>query len=149
MESSIKRLMRSTVAFCLALSPLLTVAASDWDVLDLTIHQSVELNKSTVRWAKDGSVRTWIRTNVTTPKPLDSSKPDGPAYLSVLRLLVFRCEDETMGMQSVAYYSGPDGTGELLDSLDRPAATVQFSAVVPDTIGAAMFRRLCPPPVKR
>ena len=70
-------------------------------------------------------------------------KTDFGNYRSIKVLSYFDCIDNTLGDQTVVMYSKLNGSGVVVFSADRKKDQIEFTSVVPETMGEAKWKIAC------
>lgn len=129
------------IAAALLLSSSSVVFAANWRYVGQTDTMTVYVDMQTARSTRS-KAKAWFLFDLSTPKQLSGSYPV-KSYQSQKHLNVFDCAAGTSGTAQYASYSGPGGTGDVVDSFSLPPLSVSLSKTIPDTIGEAMLNAAC------
>lgn len=94
-----------------------------------------EYNPGSVRPYITGELEVWIRTSYRTAR----QDTDGPEYDRILLLVRINCSRRQVGVVSMASYKEE----RLVDSSDYSQSYVEMSAIIPDSMGDGLARRIC------
>jgi hypothetical protein len=124
----------------LAASPLLA-AAPDWRPIggDKAIAIYVDANNIKER---EGHLTAWVRVTFANLQRGDGTQQN---FRSLVQLTVIDCENERHGVAKTTYYSGPDGTGNVvnIDDLGLPLDLVELKYDQPETAGSYILEFVC------
>jgi hypothetical protein len=115
---------------------LVSANAADWVQVIDTPGRMVYLDKSSVVNLGSSEKSAWTLTNL--PEPTKTS--DGIA-LSYKSFSSYSCSDRTIKSKSVVFYTGPQGTGNSVLTVDYKKPPILN--VPPDTTGEAIWKAVC------
>ncbi|WP_157639452.1 surface-adhesin E family protein [Burkholderia ubonensis] len=135
-----KKIIATLLAAGILVSPALF--ASDWRYLSSTENTTVSLDVQSVHF-KGAVAKAWILSDYDPPTTLQRGYTSLSASSSKA-LYFFDCDSDTSAVAEYVYASGKGGNGAVVESWNIPSSQrLEFSEVVPDSIGEAMLRAVC------
>lgn len=122
----------------------LPAVASDWAVIEANELGVTEVDRQSIAFVAPGIRSVWVRYNFPEPQILNEGFPT--TYSIALTLQYMDCERKSMSVQQTVYYS------DMLQQKkvsSQKFNTLDYSVIVPDTIGEATHRAACQTPLPK
>lgn len=97
------------------------------------------VNVESIKDLGGGIKQAWELSNYNQPRSL----PDGSKYLSQKTKTKHKCIDESVTILTIVSYSKPSGAGDVLSSIDLKPHEIEWSSIVPDSIGEMVLNFVC------
>ncbi len=118
----------------------LSAMASDW--LLISKNDKSAMYVSVMNVSKHGKLmKAWFRENFKSPQTMKLSSKQ---YRSRVELQYFNCVERTSAVSRVYFYTGEDGSDEIVGKVYIPVDELQFSEVAFDTISETQLEFVCP-----
>jgi hypothetical protein len=120
-------------------------SATTWVVVGDNPSATVEVDQDGV--SREGTlVRAWFRWNYT---PALYTSPERKAYQSMKELNWFNCAKRQYAIAQQVGYAEPNGGGESVFSATFSPSRLEYSEVIPESIGESMLLHVCKQPRKK
>lgn len=121
----------------IALTLFSSQASAEWLLLDTKNGRTEYIDLSTKR-KQDGYTAIWTMTSFNIAQELA-----GKRFLSAKKLYFFNCQERTLGSKAVVFYAYKMGEGDVIFSVSQELNKVEFSDVIPDSIGEFHYTFAC------
>ena len=118
------------------------VLASDWQFLGNSTAPEGEIliDKDSIRFTGD-TAKAWSKWVYAVPQELAGAYPK-KTYQSDKILRIYNCAAKTSAVKQIVYYATADGE-DAMDTLQVKDSELDFSDVIPDSIGEAQLDWVC------
>lgn len=129
--------MRSAIGvLLLAYSSI--VNASDWATFGETSLSIWYLDKESIA-SVDGKMKAWFLVDFKD----EQTAYNGKKYKSTKQLSYFDCPSKTSALVQEAFFTDQFGEGTIADSYSLNKKNLEFTDVIPDSIGESMLKFVC------
>jgi hypothetical protein len=121
----------------LALTLFSSQVSAEWELVQSDDESSLFMDKSTIR-NQGLYIAMWSLIDFESPQ-----KSSEGAFWSAKYLNLYNCRERTSGTKAFANYSEQMGLGKVIFSHSFESFEVDFSDVLPDSLGEAMLDAAC------